>query len=229
MNLYICIMAGGLGKRMKSSLPKVLHPVQGIPMIVRVIKQALLMKPIKILIIVGEYMKIIKTTIEEYLPQEAYSRLEYVIQPIALGTGHAMQCTVPVLNKYLNSDPVLISSTINAQNSKLYETSWVLILSGDVPLIGLETLNDFLSEIKYGMDGILVGTDKITTETNKVSSTYKIQRDEAKTNTVQAVLMTQILDDPHGKGRVFTTSAGEFDRIVEERRLYPGRSQNANM
>ena len=42
-NLVITIMAAGEGKRMKSELPKVLHPCGDIPMVVRIIKESLLM------------------------------------------------------------------------------------------------------------------------------------------------------------------------------------------
>ena len=41
MDLYVSIMAGGLGKRMKSELPKVLHKVKNTPMLVRVINESL--------------------------------------------------------------------------------------------------------------------------------------------------------------------------------------------
>ena len=53
--LIIIIMAGGLGKRMNSELPKVLHCIKGKPMLVRVIEQALFLKPSKIFVVVGKY------------------------------------------------------------------------------------------------------------------------------------------------------------------------------
>lgn len=159
-------MAGGLGKRMKSTLPKVLHDVGGIPMIVRVIRQALPLNPVKILVIVGDYRDIIQETIEKCFSCEVdvVNKIEYVIQPVALGTGHAMQCTIPHLQHALDSH--------------------TLILSGDVPLLTTGTLTDF---IRFGIDE---------------------DRD--------AVLMTQTIENPAGKGRVFTKN-GEFLRIVEEK------------
>ena len=48
----VIIMAGGLGKRMNSELPKVLHDVSGLPMLVRVIQTALRLSPTKIYIVV---------------------------------------------------------------------------------------------------------------------------------------------------------------------------------
>ena len=45
----IIIMAGGLGKRMNSDLPKVLHKINGKPLLLNVVQEAMLLNPIKIL------------------------------------------------------------------------------------------------------------------------------------------------------------------------------------
>ncbi len=62
--LSVTILAGGLGKRMNSSLPKVLHLVNGIPMIVMILKQVILLSPERILIVVGKNKDEIKKCIE---------------------------------------------------------------------------------------------------------------------------------------------------------------------
>lgn len=172
-SLYVCIMAGGLGKRMKSSLPKVLHPVGDIPMVIRVIQEALPLDPVKILMIVGEYKKIIKETIDRFCSADVCAKIEYIIQEVPLGTGHAMQCTVPYLK----------------ENMPDKEHSWVLVLSGDVPLITSDTLKEF------------IGVDRFRLEMNPND----------------AVIMTQVLDNPFGRGRVFQTKTGEFEKIIEEK------------
>jgi UDP-N-acetylglucosamine diphosphorylase/glucosamine-1-phosphate N-acetyltransferase len=118
--MIVLIMAGGLGKRMESHLPKVLHKVNNYPMIVNVIKTAILLNPEKIYIIVGKYKDIIDSTILEYLSENDYLKIDYVIQEEALGTGHAINCS---LNKISN-----------------YNDNKCIILSGDVPLISQETL-----------------------------------------------------------------------------------------
>ena len=55
MNLVVTILAGGLGKRMKSDLPKVLHLFKEKPMLVHIIDQSFKLKPNKIIIITGKF------------------------------------------------------------------------------------------------------------------------------------------------------------------------------
>jgi bifunctional N-acetylglucosamine-1-phosphate-uridyltransferase/glucosamine-1-phosphate-acetyltransferase GlmU-like protein len=64
-NYIVVIMAGGLGKRMNSDLPKVLHQIRGKPMLVHIIEETLLIQPKKIYVIVGKFRDIIKSTIEQ--------------------------------------------------------------------------------------------------------------------------------------------------------------------
>lgn len=132
--MNVIIMAGGMGKRMGSDLPKVLHMVTHpikknlkYPMIVHVLFTAFKLNPKKIFIVVGKYKEIISNTINSFLELEDFGLalnniIEYVNQENAMGTGHAIKCCLD--NSSLSND--LDSKT--------------LILSGDVPLISLETL-----------------------------------------------------------------------------------------
>lgn len=124
--MIVIIMAGGLGKRMESDLPKVLHHVIcptntniSYPMIVHIIKTSIELEVKKIFIIVGKYKNIIKHTIEEYIDYKK-DLIEYVEQEPAHGTAHAIKCTLPAISNYSNDR--------------------ALILSGDVPLISKNTL-----------------------------------------------------------------------------------------
>lgn len=159
MSNTVVIMAGGLGKRMNSDesniLPKVLHKVKGKPMLLHVIETAISINPIDIYIIVGKYKDVIEKEIGNY---NLSKKIKFVIQEEALGTGHAIQCCVPVL-KNINSN--------------------VIILSGDVPLISKKTLEN------------LVNIDKIK-------------------------LMTTILDNPKGYGRIVEKD-NKFVKIVEDK------------
>lgn len=133
----ICIiLAGGKGKRMCSDLPKVLHHVknpfnktQSYPMIIHILIKAIKLNIKRIFIIVGEYKDIIKSTIDEFIKNNLITEpdiIEYVFQSEALGTGHAIKCTLPYIEKYNNDH--------------------ALILSGDVPLISLNTLINLTKE-----------------------------------------------------------------------------------
>lgn len=120
------IMAGGLGKRMESSLPKVLHKVAGIPMICRLLLKLKVLSNIvnlkNILIVVGKYKDLIKEELDKY---DSLPNYEFVIQEEALGTGHAIKCCMNKLNEYIDSE--------------------TLILSGDVPLLRTYTMNKLIN------------------------------------------------------------------------------------
>ena len=123
-DLSIIIMAGGLGKRMNSEIPKVLHKVNGKPMLVRVLDTSLQINPEKILIVVGKYKDIIKNTIEKYI---SLKNIEFINQLNANGTGDAIKCCK--------------KSLLNNISNK------VLILSGDVPLVSKETMYNSLKNL----------------------------------------------------------------------------------
>lgn len=125
------ILAGGLGKRMNSEIPKVLHQLCGKPMLVHIIERVIKLSPKKIYLVVGKYRDIIKETIDYYkigLSSQTTSmiNIEYVYQETAQGTGHAIMCCEESLKK-------------ESPNAK------VLILSGDVPLIGENTINQLIN------------------------------------------------------------------------------------
>lgn len=126
-NVVIVIMAGGLGKRMESDIPKVIHKVSGIPMICHILLQlnilSKLVKINKILIIVGKYKDIIRTEIDKY--NDYLHDIEYIIQDEPLGTGHAIQCCMDKLMEFPESN--------------------TLILSGDVPMLSSYTMNALIN------------------------------------------------------------------------------------
>lgn len=127
----IIIMAGGLGKRMNSDLPKVLHKIHNKPMLVHVIEQSILLNPLEILIVVGKYKDIIENTVDEYINKNTMIKhnIQFILQAEPLGTGHAIQCCRDELLKMPNTN--------------------VIILSGDVPLLKFSTINDMLNETKH--------------------------------------------------------------------------------
>lgn len=129
--MIIIIMAGGLGKRMDSNIPKVLHEVVlpnntkiKYPMLIHVILTAIKLNPKKIFIIVGKFKEIISQTISNYISNQ--DLIEYVEQTEALGTGHAIKCCLPFISNFIEDTAI--------------------ILSGDVPLISPKTLANLIGQ-----------------------------------------------------------------------------------
>jgi len=130
MKLTTIIMAGGLGKRMNSETPKVLHLVKGKPMLCYVLEKALDIGSDNILIVVGKYKTQIQKKIAKYFSVYEFFKFTFIDQEEPTGTGHAIQCCLPFFDEN-KIDP------INSQ---------VLILSGDVPLIEKETIYKLLQK-----------------------------------------------------------------------------------
>lgn len=113
------ILAAGKGTRMKSELPKVLHHVNGISMIKRVVQLAEELNSERILVIVGYKAELIKEELRDF------TNLEFVEQTQQLGTAHAiMQCRDAL---------------------KDYDGE-ILVLSGDTPFLKVPTINKLLNE-----------------------------------------------------------------------------------
>ena len=113
--LTTIIMAGGLGKRMNSTLPKVLHRIGEYPMIYYVVKLAIEKGSQYILIVVGKYMEMIKASIETYFTLEQLEKIHYILQPEIKydngeekvgGTGHAILCCIPFFYEKSNKQRV---------------------------------------------------------------------------------------------------------------------------
>jgi len=126
-NITTIIMAGGLGNRMNSQIPKVLHLIKERPMICHVIERALEVGSHTILIIVGKYKETIQNEIAKYFSMNELMKFIYIEQIEPKGTGHAISCCLDFF-----------------KNESIDPYSNVLILSGDVPLIRLETVQNIL-------------------------------------------------------------------------------------
>lgn len=123
-SICIVILAAGLGKRMKSDLPKVATETLNGPMILSVVKTALTLNPQKTIVITGHKREVIESLIEK---SPYRGKVTFTYQEKQLGTGHAVQCAVPALQDAPDE---------------------VLILYGDTPLISSTTLSAFQAEHK---------------------------------------------------------------------------------
>ncbi|MEK1835165.1 MAG: NTP transferase domain-containing protein, partial [Pseudomonas sp.] len=97
MSLEIVILAAGQGTRMRSALPKVLHPVAGNSMLGHVIHTARQLAPQRIHVVIGHGAEAVRERL-------AADDLNFVLQDQQLGTGHAVAQAVP----FIESDTVLI-------------------------------------------------------------------------------------------------------------------------
>ena len=105
------ILAAGLGKRMKSDIPKVLHKLNGRPLVEYVVDTAIASGADPVIAIVGYKREMVIELLGD--------RVQYAVQEEQLGTGHAVMQAEPMLKDF---------------------TGPVLILSGDVPLLKVETV-----------------------------------------------------------------------------------------
>jgi len=117
--LAAVILAAGLGKRMKSDKAKVLHEINGKPMVMYVIETAKKIAGDSIVVVIGKQAeKVSEIVSKEY-------KVIFALQKEQLGTGHAVKCALPFLPEY---------------------SEQVLILCGDVPLISYDTIKRLYEE-----------------------------------------------------------------------------------
>ncbi|KVP09779.1 bifunctional UDP-N-acetylglucosamine diphosphorylase/glucosamine-1-phosphate N-acetyltransferase GlmU [Burkholderia ubonensis] len=127
--MNIVILAAGTGKRMRSALPKVLHPLAGRPLLSHVIATARALQPSRLVVVVGHGAEQVQAAV-------AAPDVQFAVQAEQLGTGHAVRQALPLL------DP--------AQPT--------LVLYGDVPLTRVSTLERLVAAARDGRYGILTVT-----------------------------------------------------------------------
>ncbi len=121
-NLSAIILAAGKGTRMKSDLPKVVHPVGGRAMVCAVVDACLESGCERVIVVVGYKQEAVRSALSSYGP-----RVEYAVQDEQLGTGHAVRC----------AETLLKSEAGNGGRD-------VLVLCGDGPLIRPGTIATML-------------------------------------------------------------------------------------
>ncbi len=115
-NISAIVLAGGKGKRMQSSLPKVLHPLFAKPMIYWLLETVSKIFLERIIVVVGYQKDMVEKEISKV------AKVSFAFQPEQLGTAHAVYCAVKELEK------------------KEWNAEHVLILYGDTPMLQESTL-----------------------------------------------------------------------------------------
>jgi len=113
--IEVCILAAGKGTRMKSSKPKVLHPIAGRPMLRHLVSTVQSLNINNVHVVVGSGADEVKKSFQN-------DDIDFVLQLEQKGTGHAVMQALPHLD----------------------ESKRVLILLGDAPLLKAETIEQML-------------------------------------------------------------------------------------
>ena len=204
LSFDVVILAAGEGRRMHSALPKVLHPVLGLPMLLQVLTVvgALEPPPDRVVVVIGREGDKVRSAVADWrrdgwLPRwqekgngqsrSDASRLDFAVQAEQLGTGHAVQQAGKLLAPAYRSDPATLPDSLNrsdpanrsnavAEPGKDDEDDTVAVLYGDVPLITETTLEHLI----------------VTHRTHRPAIT----------------LLTAMVDDPSGYGRIIRVAPG---------------------
>jgi len=160
--LSAVVLAAGEGTRMRSSLPKVLHPLCGRPMLLHVIDTLVALPLDRVVVVVGHGADAVTAALQDVRTDIP---IEFVEQRVQRGTGDATSVALTAFSDTVDDDDVIVCSA-------------------DIPLLRPETLATLATEHRIA--------------------------DAA------ATLLTAVLADPSGYGRIVRDARGNVARIVEE-------------
>ncbi len=134
------ILAAGMGKRMQSDLPKVLHPVgsPARPMVQAVVDACRATGCRRVVLVVGYKQELVRDAMR------GQSDVEFAVQPEQLGTGHAVRCAEP-----------LFTTERSAPGHDVF------VLAGDGPLIRAQTLKRLLDRHRTASAAATLATSRI--------------------------------------------------------------------
>jgi len=132
MATALIILAAGKGTRMKSDLPKVLHPIAGAPLLVHAMKSAVPLDAERTIVVAGHGAEAVEKAALNWNPEA-----QVVVQAEQLGTAHAVAQAKEVLDGFEGT---------------------AIVLYGDTPFISSETL-EALQEKQASTDVVVLGFD----------------------------------------------------------------------
>jgi bifunctional UDP-N-acetylglucosamine pyrophosphorylase/glucosamine-1-phosphate N-acetyltransferase len=161
-NIEVIVLAAGQGTRMRSEMPKVLHPIAGRAMLAHVLDTALGLDAARVHVVVGHQADAVRQAIEtEACFQEA--PLNWVLQTEQKGTAHAVAQALP----------------------DVADESVVLVTYGDVPLVSPETLQRCVAATLDAQDGA-EALALVTAEFEDPAQLGRIVRDDS--GAIQAIV-----------------------------------------
>jgi len=129
MPVYAIVLAAGEGTRMRSQRPKPLHLICGRPMVLHVIHSLKSVQPSRTVVVVGFEADRVRQRISTLAP--AWAHVGYANQPVQRGTGDAVRAGLAVLDNDLSDEHD--------------DTSTIVVLPGDTPLLRRETIDDLVT------------------------------------------------------------------------------------
>jgi len=147
MTLDVVVLAAGQGTRMRSDLPKVMHPLAGKSMLAHVLETVRKLSPASICVVVGHGADKLRSAFA-FAPD-----LTFVHQAQQLGTGHAVAQAVSHLANAVGSQ--------GDREADRAESNVTLVLYGDVPLVQAATLQNLLRVRQEGQGGLALLTQTL--------------------------------------------------------------------
>ncbi len=152
-NFAAVVLAAGLGTRMKSELPKVLHYLGDMSLAERAIRKVAALGPAGIIVITGHKAELVEAELARRLPPEMIAKTVFVRQQLLKGSGRAVQEAMHEVRKY----------------------DHVMVLCGDAPLFRVSTAKKMKSlYFRRGPDCLVM-----TAELAAPGSYGRIKRDHA--------------------------------------------------
>ncbi|MCO6440928.1 MAG: bifunctional UDP-N-acetylglucosamine diphosphorylase/glucosamine-1-phosphate N-acetyltransferase GlmU [Nitrococcus mobilis] len=176
--LSVVVLAAGQGTRMRSNLPKVLHPIAGRPMLGYVLDAARALQPDALYVVHGHGGEQVRAALPD-------PDIHWVEQTPPRGTGHALQQAMPAIA----------------------DDQHVLVLCGDVPLVRAQTLQKLMQTAGAGLGLLTVrladpsGYGRIVRTSSGSVAAIVEERDASAAQRAIQEVNTGILCLPAGRAR----------------------------
>lgn len=137
-NFAAVVLAAGLGTRMRSDLPKVLHYLGDMSLAERAIRKIAALGPEKIIVITGHKAELVEAELKKKLGRDILARTVFVRQKLLKGSGRAVQEAMPLIRRH----------------------SHALVICGDAPLFRAATVKK-MREVYFrnGTDCLVMTAD----------------------------------------------------------------------
>lgn len=154
-NFAAVILAAGLGTRMKSELPKVLHCLGGMSLIERVVRKTAALLPEKIIVVTGHKAEMVEAELTKKFEKEAFrNKIIFIRQKLLKGSGRAVQEAMALIKKHAHAlvicgdAPLFREATVKKMVSVYFKTRpGCLVMTAELPEPGS------YGRIKRGKDG----------------------------------------------------------------------------